>query len=212
MPLQNRVTPWGVLVAIPERGAWMGNRGILHDGERRLGRRRWALKAWLICQLAFKDRQRPVMAPRRYTELFFLDEATALSAGHRPCWECRREAFRRFACCFAAGNDLGGKPPGVAVIDARLHDERLGPGRAKRSCRLPAAGLPDGAFVRWPEAGEQAAIVWRRRLWRWTPAGYVGPGVPLPAAELKVLTPPATVAAIAAGYRPQVHVSLEAAI
>src|SRR5688500_15168681 len=96
MPLQNRVTPFGEIEAAPARGLFMGNRGILHDANQQLGRARWRHKSWVTCLLSFKDRRREVMAPRRYTELFFCDEAVALAAGHRPCAECRREDYERF--------------------------------------------------------------------------------------------------------------------
>jgi len=205
VPLQNRVTPWGEFLAVPERGRWMGNRGILHDDAGRLGRRRWTHKAWLICRLHFKDRRRVVMAPGRYTELFFLDEATAQAAGHRPCCECRRQDFHRFASCLAAGLGLE-SPPRAGDVDARLHAERVAAGRRAAVQDGPARRLPDGAFVLWPAAG--AALVWRGRLWRWAPGGYGRPGIPLPSDTLRVLTPATTLAAIAGGYRPQVDGSL----
>src|SRR4051794_26424644 len=95
MPRQNRVTPSGDIITTPERGTLMGNRGVLHDADARIVRR-WQGKRWIACVLEFKGRWRPVMAPGRYTELFFLDEATALAAGHRPCAECRRRRFDEF--------------------------------------------------------------------------------------------------------------------
>jgi len=116
--LQNRVTPFGEIVATPARGLSMGNRGILHDDRRRLGRRRWTHKAWICCVTEFRGRRRQVMAPGRYTELFFLDEAVALAAGHRPCFECRRAAANAFAACW------GGEPR-APDMDRVLHAERL---------------------------------------------------------------------------------------
>ncbi len=147
MTLCNRVTPFGDIIATPERGTMMGNRGILHDERRRLGRRRWAHKAWICCLTEFRARKRRVMAPGRYTELFFLDEAVALAAGHRPCFECRREAARAYAACWG-GNPRAGE------MDRVLHAERLD-GKRQRIHSCEAADLPDGAFVRrndaaWP--------------------------------------------------------------
>src|SRR5262245_6485047 len=126
MPRQNRVTPWGEIVAMPERGTLMGNRGLLHDAEGQI-MRPWRERRWIICLLDFKGRRRSVMSPGLYTELFFLDEATALAAGHRPCAECRRERFNAFRDAWLKGN--GGAAPVTAPdIDRRLHEERLGPG------------------------------------------------------------------------------------
>jgi hypothetical protein len=145
MPLQNRVTPTGEIIADPARGTLMGNRGILHDADRRLGSARWRHPHWICCRLRFKGRRREVMAPRRYTELFFLDEATALAAGHRPCAECRREDFRRFQ---AAWRDAVGAEIAAAAIDRALHAARIDP-QTRRQTRFEAAlaDLPDGAFV-----------------------------------------------------------------
>src|SRR3546814_7635859 len=111
MPVRNRVDPYGDIVAVPARGMFMGNRGILHDAEGRLGTSRWKLRAWLICRTCFRGRQRQIMSPNRYTELFFLDEATALAAGHRPCFECRRRDFVQFRDAWAAGNGWTGEHP-----------------------------------------------------------------------------------------------------
>src|SRR5215470_16156276 len=147
MPLQNRVTPFGDIVAITQRGLFMGNRGIIHDpATRTLLRRRWATKAWITCVCAFKGVRRDVMARRSWTELFFLDEATALAAGHRPCFYCRRADAGAFCAAWAAGD--GCAPPRATTLDARLHGERLA-GRAKRLHPLPGplAALPDGAMV-----------------------------------------------------------------
>ena len=156
MPLQNRVTPLGELIAHPARGLVYGNRGCLHDAEGRI-RRGFAGKRWIACRLEFRGRrQMPLLQPGRYTELFFLDDATALAAGHRPCAECRREDYRRLEVVFGR--------IGADAIDAQLHAERLGP-RVRRP-----VGEPDGAFVL--REGEPW-LVFRGALQRWTPAGYV---------------------------------------
>jgi len=143
--LQNRVTPFGDIVATPARGAWMGNRGVLHGSDRTLSRRRWTTRAWITCRLEFKDRHRRVMTPGRYTELFFLDEATALAAGHRPCGECRRHDFDRFRAVVR----VSGLPGRVVAMERRrlwraVPLDRNGPrahaatGRRRDRGRLPA--------------------------------------------------------------------------
>jgi hypothetical protein len=205
MPLQNRVTPFGEILAIPERGMFMGNRGIIHDpATRTLLSRRWTTKAWIVCRCDYKGVRREVMGARSWTELFFLDEATALAAGHRPCFFCRREAAERFRSSWAQGNAVD--PPSAPALDAILHAERLD-GRAKRLHPMPSAAdaLPDGAMV---AAGEVAFLIAGRRAFRWAPEGYHTAG-PTPV-EARLLTPPSTVRALAAGYRPVLHPSLKA--
>ena len=202
MTLQNRVTPFGDIVAVPDRGIFTGNRGIIHDpATRTLTRRRWTTRAWIVCVCAFRDRRREVMAQRSWTELFFLDEATAFAAGHRPCFYCRRADAKAFQAAWSAGNRID--PPRAPAMDAVLHRERLD-GRAKRRHPLPdpAAALPDGAMV---AAGDAAFLVSGGRARRWAPAGYGAPET-LPAVD-GLLTPPSTLAALAAGYRPVLHPS-----
>jgi hypothetical protein len=157
MPFQNRVTPLGELIATPERGLVYGNRGRLHDAEGRI-RREWQLKRWISCRLEFRSRHRPggPMPPGRYTGLFFLDEATAFAAGHRPCAECRREDYVRFM------EIVGAKR--ADAIDERLHVERLGPKGVRTVGRLP-----DGTFVL---RNGEPWLVLAGALLRWTPAGY----------------------------------------
>jgi hypothetical protein len=209
-PLQNRVTPFGDLIATPARGTLMGNRGRLHGPGRRVVRRvAGGYRAWVTCLLAFRDRHRRVMAPNRYTELFFLDEATALAAGHRPCGECRQADFRRFKTIWLGANRDRGLGPDVliGVIDRELHRDRLEPDGRPRSYLAGLDSLPDGVFVVLPDL-VTALLVWRGGLAPWSPAGY---GTPRPSprgAEVRVLTPRSTVAAIAAGYVPGVHPSL----
>src|SRR5437868_941866 len=150
MALQNRVDPLGSLNADPARGLLFGNRGgRFHRDDRTLGKRRWASRQWICCVLDFKGRQRDVWG-RYYTELFFLDEVTALAAGHRPCFECRRLDAQAFAAAFAVGRRLRAIPR-APQMDAVLHAERLD-GRAKRMHRLPIDELPDGAFLTLREA------------------------------------------------------------
>jgi hypothetical protein len=199
--LQNRVTPFGEIVALAERGTLMGNRGVLHDDERKLVRP-WQLRRWIACRLEWRGRKRPVMAPRRYTELFFLDEAAALAAGHRPCAECRNADYKRFqrlwASCF--GTRLG-----ADAIDAILHSERLD-GRNKRTYRAQFASLPDCTYVRIDGA---AHVVWNGTLVSWGAGGY-GKRVARPRwGSVDVLTPPAIVAILRAGLTPATHPTIE---
>ncbi len=207
MPLQNRVTPFGEIVAVPQRGTLMGNRGgRFHTPDKKLTRRRWVSRRWIACVLQFKGRHREVMAPDRYTELFFLDEATALAAGHRPCRECRRADFERFREAWLRGNPALGVSPDASIdeIDRVLHAERVGPGGAKVTFTAPLGDLPDGVLV---ARGGAAFLVAGGALWEWSPAGYTGRRPLAPEAEATVLTPRSAVRAITAGYRPAVHPS-----
>ncbi|MBA5778361.1 hypothetical protein H2509_14625 [Stappia sp. F7233] len=203
MPLQNRVAPDGSIHARPERGAFMGNRGgRLHDPETKLlGTRAFASRQWICCRLSFKGRQREVMGPG-YTELFFLDEVTALAAGHRPCFECRREDAKAFVGAWAAagGHDA---PPSAPQMDRCLHAERLD-GKVKRLHRLEISTLPDGAMIL--RDGHIFAIKGETLL-PWSFEGY-GQPVPRPVSGIAdVLTPPTILAVLAAGYRPAWHES-----
>ncbi|MGH6917388.1 MAG: hypothetical protein ACREJ0_06750 [Geminicoccaceae bacterium] len=199
MPWQNRVTPGGEIIADPARGTLMGNRGILHDAQQRLGAARWRHPHWISCRLTFKGRWRKVMAPHRYTELFFLDEATALAAGHRPCYECRREDFRRFQ---AAWRRAFGHDASAGAIDRALHKARVEP-RSHRQIRFaaPLDALPDGAFVLLPNAPSSPLLVQDDRLLPWRPGGY-GPPRARCSGRVTVLTPAPTIAVLRAGYQP----------
>lgn len=212
MPLQNRVTPEGSIVAVPARGTLMGNRGRLHDASRRLVRRHVAsYRAWVTCRLTFKGRRRIPMSPGRYTELFFLDEATALAAGHRPCAECRRADYRRFKAAWLAGNlhlGLGADPP-IALIDRVLQEDRLCPDGTQRVFTATQRELPDGAFVIGSDR-PAPHLVWRGGLWPWSPTGYTSPTVWGDRPRATVLTPLSTVNALRAGYLPMVHQSIHA--
>lgn len=204
MPLQNRVTPFGDIVAIPQRGMFTGNRGIIHDpATRTLLKRRWASKAWLICLCEFRGRRRAVMSGRSWTELFFLDEAVALAAGHRPCFFCRREAAEAFRDAWASGR--AAKVPLAAQMDAVLHAERLDHGRKRLHALAAGANeLPDGAMI---VAAAEAYILAHGRAFRWTAYGYGGP-MKIPRADA-LLTPPSTLRALRCGYRPVLHPSLD---
>lgn len=206
--LQNRVNPWGMIEAVDTIGTWMGNRGIIHDDDRTVVRPQRSL-AWIICQLEFRGRHRSIMSPGTYTELFFLDEATALAAGHRPCFECRRgdaEAFR------AAWRRRGGRADAsVRDIDRELAEQRrvprTGMNEGKRAYAARAADLPPGAMI---ELDGVAWLVHDGRLVAWTPHGYGDSRRREIADDLVgwVLTPYGTVRTLANGYRPQPHASL----
>jgi len=202
VPLQNRVTPFGTLVADGARGEMFGNRGgRIHDpATRRLTGRRWASKAWICCVLSFKGRQRSVWGAS-YTELFFADEVTALAAGHRPCFECRRRDALAFQAAVARGLGLA-RPLSAPEMDARLHPERLDI-MARSGAVVPAAGLPDGAMFAMDDA---AFAVRGGRALPWSAGGYARPA-PLPPGPVRVLTPPTTLAALRAGYAPLWHSS-----
>jgi hypothetical protein len=194
MPLQNRVTPFSELVAAPERGLVYGNRGCLHDADGRI-RRRFNGRRWIACRLEFKGWHRaPLLQPGRFTELFFLDEATAFAAGHRPCALCRREDYNRFGALWA---ELHGGESGADAMDERLHEERVEPGtRAQRHDEAPLDDLPDGVFV--VRDGEPW-LVRGASLLRWTPGGY-GPRMPRPGGTAEIVTPPSLVAVLRAGW------------
>ena len=202
-PLQNRVTPFGDIVAIAQRGTVIGNRGIIHDpATRTLLGRRWTTKAWLVCLLHSEGRRREVMSRRSWTELFFLDEAVALAAGHRPCFYCRRADAEAFRTAWAEG--AGGDAPLAPEIDAVLHAERLDRGR-KRIHPVPGRvdNLPDGAVI---TAAGDAYTLAHGRAFRWTEQGYAA-AQDIPPAD-GLLTPPSTLHALRAGYRPGLHPAL----
>jgi len=212
MPLQNRVTPFGDIIATPHRGMFTGNRGIIHDPETKaLLKRRWASRAWLTCVCEFKGRRREVMGGRSWTELFFLDEATAFAAGHRPCFFCRRDAANRFRAAWEEGNNCSKLR--AVDIDVVLHRERL-EGKSKRlhPIAVSLSELPDGAMV---QAGEESFLIARGRALKWSPEGYREPGWAIERALSKqanepamLLTPPSTLRAFSAGYRVVLHQSV----
>ena len=203
MPLQNRVNPFGELIAVPARGTMYGNRGgRFHRDDQTLGKRRWASRQWICCVLRFKNRHNKVWT-RRYTDLFFLDEVTALAAGHRPCFECRRADANAFAEKWAQtrGSDL----PYVEEMDRTLQAERLD-GRAKRTHKMRLDDLPDGAMV---ARDDTAYAVRGSHLLRWSASGY-GERIARVQGMADLLTPPSIVGVLAAGYKPQWHPSVGA--
>jgi hypothetical protein len=203
MPLQNRVTPFGDIVATPHRGLFTGNRGIIHDPATKTLTRRWTSKAWITCVCEFRGRRREVMGGRSWTELFFLDEATAFAAGHRPCFFCRRDDALRFRAAWQAGNGVTGIRVLAPEMDAALHRERLSDGRKRlHALPLPVEQLPDGAMV---ALDGESYLIAKGRLLRWSFAGYHRADVDGAAAML--LTPPSTLRVLSAGYRPVLHPS-----
>ena len=197
MPLQNRVTPWGELIATPERGTMLGNRGgKFHRDDRTLGRRRWASHHWIACELHYKNMHHEPMG-KGYTSLFFLDEVTALAAGHRPCFFCRRQEAKRFMALDPNGSKLD-------AFDRAIHAERLAP---RPEAKLEE--LPDGAMV---AIGDDAFAVRGQHLLRWSPGGYVDARKRKAAMPSLLLTPSRIIAIVARGYRPRWHPSAEALI
>jgi hypothetical protein len=209
-PLQNRVTPLGELIADPGRGLVYGNRGCLHDAHGRI-RRSHSTRRWIACRLEFRGwLRRPLQQPGRFTELFFLDDATAMAAGHRACALCRREDYVRLS---AIWSELHGEESGADAIDARLHAERLDPaGRGRRLHRAPIDGLPDGTFLLY---GGQPMLVLGGYLLDWSPAGYRAV-TPRPSrTQVSVITPPSLVEVLRTGWQPLVpllHPSAEALV
>jgi hypothetical protein len=202
MPLQNRVTPTGDIIATPHRGLFTGNRGIIHDpATKTLLSKRWATPAWLVCICDFRGRRREVMGGRSWTELFFLDEATALAAGHRPCFYCRRDDANRFRAAWEQGN--GAADIRLRDIDAVLHRERLDRGNKRlHQLAMPLGQLPGGAMV---QQGAESFLIVDGQALLWSPAGYRKAEHAINDAML--LTPPSTLRALGAGYRAVLHPS-----
>jgi hypothetical protein len=207
MPLQNRVTPTGDIIATPHRGMFTGNRGIIHDpATKTLLKKRWSSSAWITCVCEFRGWRRLVMGRRSWTELFFLDEATALAAGHRPCFFCRRDDANRFRAAWEKGN--GVTDVRAREMDSVLHRERLDRSRKRlHPLPMPLKQLPDGAIV---QAGEESFLILQGRALQWSMGGYQKADGKIDDAML--LTPPSTLRAIGAGYRPVLHPSAGATI
>lgn len=181
----------------------MGNRGVLHNANGELTAKRWTHQQWIICLLEFKGPKRQLRAPGSYTELFFLDEPTALAAGHRPCWECNRERYNQFKAAWVAGNPEYGFTPKVSIkeIDLILHRERVASVVEKDEIQVKLGCLPDGVFVSWPDQPQDCYLIQGQRLKLWSPAGYLSEKAFDPEQLATVLTPKSTVNALRAGYR-----------
>jgi hypothetical protein len=197
MALQNRVTPYGDVVALPGRGTMMGNRGIIHDDDRHIVKP-WQVRRWITCVLQFRGRHREVMTPHRYTELFFLDEATAFAAGHRPCRECRYADYQRFQSLWIACH---GAPANADAMDLRLHADRLD-AKKKRIYVGAIATLPDGAYV---ALEGRPWLVLGGSLRAWSDSGYRDRRPRPVRGEVSVLTPRSIVDVLRTGLRPGVH-------
>ncbi len=202
--LQNRVDPWGNIIKTSARGAWMGNRGVIHNEHQQV-LYPFKHKAWIICLLEFKGRRRKVMTPRRWTELFFLDEATAFSAGHRPCFECRRQDAGRFRSCWVKGNPGHGfdETTSIREIDNILHQERIDSNKAKPTYAANIEDLPDGVVVVYEG---KPSLVAGAFVFPWSPFGYDDGIARSGLGRVQVLTPRSMVNAFRAGYRPQMAV------
>ncbi len=195
MPLQNRVNPYGEICRSEHRGTLMGNRGLLHNKQQEITRD-FRLKNWIICLLDFKGRHREVMQPGLYTELFFLDEATALAAGHRPCAECQYQRFKEFTTFWKEAN----QQPDMRLkeLDDILHSERM-----NKNLSLHVLGeLPDGVFI---EHEGQPFLIYNGLLWAWSFAGYTAPVTQPTTTMVKLITPYSVVQTITAGFQPGVH-------
>jgi hypothetical protein len=208
MSLQNRVNPFSRLVATPERGEWTGNRGIIHNGEKKIVKNH-NIKAWICCVLKYKNFQRTVMTPNRWTELFFLDEATAFAAGHRPCGFCRYPDFKRFKALWLSAN---GEQHGLTneskmdAIDAIIHQERLDEDGRQKTFKATLSDLPDGCFIALDDFNK-AYLWYQNQLFTWSFGGYTKVLSFDNQQIVNVLTPQSYVAVFKAGYVPQVHFS-----
>jgi hypothetical protein len=201
MARQNRVTPFGDIVALEGRGLLMGNRGILHDGAQHITRYSQG-RRWIACRTEFRGRRRRLMQPGVYTELFFLDDAAALAAGHRPCAECRRDDYLRFRTAWAEGGR--GSVPDADAIDRTLHRDRLSAPGVKRTYRAAVSTLPDGTYIALDQAGW---LVWGADLLAWSPGGYTERRPRPRHGDVVVITPRVVVDTITTGYLPAVHPS-----
>ena len=214
MPFQNRVLPTGEIVAIQARGTRMGNRGRIHVADQQLGRRRWqAGRPWIVCRLDYKginriEKHGHLMAMHSYTELFFLDEVTALAAGHRPCAECSKDSYRQFVTAWSEGVLRSPRGfVGAKAIDEALHSARLDEAGQQRRWEGRPDGLPDGVMLMLCDASPDIWMKWRGSLLRYTPSGYEGRANVGDVSRCIVLTPEPTARVLAAGYVPQIHPS-----
>jgi hypothetical protein len=200
--LQNRVDPFGNFIVTRARGSWMGNRGVIHKDKQITSAFRH--KAWITCVLEFKGRKRTVMTPGRWTELFFMDEATAFAAGHRPCFECRRSDALRFKSCWIKGNPQYAFTMETSInqIDEVIHRERIDRGKKKVMHQRAPADVPEGTFVLM---NNDPHMVSKGKLHRWTPLGYEESVAMPDVSTFTVLTPHSIVNAFCAGYVPQIR-------
>ncbi len=209
MPLQNRVNPFSILTATPERGAWTGNRGVIHNANKEIVRNH-AVKYWITCVLEYKNFQRKVMTPNRWTELFFLDEATAFAAGHRPCGFCRNLDFKRFKNLWLIANDERynlEKDAKIYTIDALIHQERIDEKGYQKTFKATLVTLPNGTFISLME-NTKAFLWYQQNLYEWSFSGYTKVLEFERNQEVNVLTPRSYIETFSAGYLPQIHFSV----
>ena len=199
--LQNRVDPYGNIIKNPARGHWTGNRGVIHDEHKNI-LRRFKLKAWITCALQFKGWKREVMSPNRWTELFFWDEATAFSAGHRPCFFCRRPDANRFKVFWLKGNSEYGFDAKTRMpeIDKVIHRERIDEKGLKVTYLADITSLPDGCFI---ELNDKPWLIFEGLIYPWSPTGYGKGELFHKHQQVKVLTPGSIVKTFSAGYKPE---------
>lgn len=202
--LQNRVDPFGDIIKTSARGSQMGNRGLLHNDKKEIVRP-FKLKAWITCKLQFRDRKRVVMSPNLYTELFFLDEATSFSAGHRPCFECRRKDYNLFKISWLKGNPEYNFNVNTSIkdIDEIIHQERMAKDYSKVIDKENLASLPNGTFIIFEN---ETYLLKDKLMHLWTPFGYEKGIEPPKIESLKILTPKSIVNAFRAGYIPIMEV------
>ena len=205
MPLQNRVDPWGAIHAVKSRGAFLGNRGIIHNPQKEIITTH-RTQGWVTCRLNFKGRKQKIMEPGSYTQLFFLDEATAFSAGHRPCAECRRERYNEFKAAWIEVNSqlLKDKPPISTNIDRIIHRERINR-KQKVTYTDSLDALPDGTMI---EHDSHAYLVWKDNIFQWSFFGYTPVDVKQIEGKVVVLTPRSYVRMFSKEFVPGVHESL----
>ncbi|MEO7312117.1 MAG: hypothetical protein ABIX01_17065 [Chitinophagaceae bacterium] len=210
MPLQNRVTPFGEIVSIPQRGLYTGNRGIIHNEQQQIVRP-FTLKAWITCTLKYKNFQRLVMTGRKWTELFFLDEATAFAAGHRPCAFCRNKDFKQFKSHWLEANKPFFSWPDkqMKTIDLLLHKERMAKQKEKRFESAALSTLPAGTMVALNNDTKIACLWYQNKLFKWCIEGYESPVEPKIETEVFVITPASIVRTFTQGYEPNVHPSAD---
>lgn len=208
MPLQNRINPFSKIIATPERGAYTGNRGVIHNGQKEIIKNH-TVKYWITCMLEYKSMHREVMTPNRWTELFFLDEATAFAAGHRPCGFCRHADFKLFKNLWLQTN---GKKHGLMenvkmdVIDNIIHQERLDKNNAQKTFTAALKTLPDGTFIK--VSNNENAFLWHQQnLFQWSFNGYKKVNTVNKNITVDVLTPISYVEIFRLGYAPQIHLS-----
>lgn len=206
MPLQNRVDPFGRLIAVKTKGNFLGNRGILHNDNKEIVSQ-YKHKAWVTCALSFKGIKREIFSPNSYSELFFLDEATAFSAGHRPCAHCRKARYNEFKAAWIAANaEAPNSKMSVQQIDDVLHKERVTKGAQKVTYTAQLADLPSGTFV---ELDDKPYLLWDKYLYLWSAEGYKVSDIAVSAiGSVSVLTPASIVKTYYGGFVPEVHQSL----